>query len=143
MNHVDLRLTGASPMPCDCSAVHSRRRVVLTGGPGAGKTAVLELVRRTLCEHLVVVPEAGARGLLGAEPGADISRHLARHGVPVVLEQRDGHDAGRVLLDRARDLDADMLVMGAYSQSRVRRLIFGGVTRDILESAGLPVMMAH
>ena len=44
--------------PCPCSARHERRRVVLTGGPGAGKTAVLEIVRRTLCEHVVVLPEA-------------------------------------------------------------------------------------
>jgi predicted ATPase len=33
-------------VPCECAAVHERRRVVLTGGPGAGKTAVLELIRR-------------------------------------------------------------------------------------------------
>ena len=45
---------------CGCTAVHSRRRIVLTGGPGAGKTAVLELVRGMLCRHLRVVPEAAS-----------------------------------------------------------------------------------
>jgi len=44
--------------PCECGAGHEQRRVVLTGGPGAGKTAVLELVRRALCEHVRVLPEA-------------------------------------------------------------------------------------
>ena len=44
--------------PCSCPIQHERRRVVLTGGPGAGKTAVLELVRRTFCEHVTVLPEA-------------------------------------------------------------------------------------
>lgn len=43
---------------CPCTNTHRRRRVVLTGGPGAGKTAVLELVRRSFCAHTQVLPEA-------------------------------------------------------------------------------------
>ena len=43
---------------CTCQAHHPRRRIVLTGGPGAGKTAVLELIRRCLCCHVQVLPEA-------------------------------------------------------------------------------------
>ena len=43
---------------CACAQQHRTRRVVLTGGPGAGKTAVLEMVRRTTCRHLLVLPEA-------------------------------------------------------------------------------------
>jgi predicted ATPase len=43
---------------CECAAAHERRRVVLTGGPGAGKTAVLELIRQSFCEHVKVLPEA-------------------------------------------------------------------------------------
>ena len=45
-------------MTCDCGAGRAQRRVVLTGGPGAGKTAVLELVRRSLCAHVRVLPES-------------------------------------------------------------------------------------
>jgi predicted ATPase len=46
---------------CECSKEsHAGRFIVLTGGPGAGKTAVLELVRRTLCPHVVVLPEAAS-----------------------------------------------------------------------------------
>jgi predicted ATPase len=45
--------------PCDCTARHLPRRVVLTGGPGAGKTATLELIRRaSFCEHVDILPEA-------------------------------------------------------------------------------------
>ena len=36
---------------CGCTETHPPRRIVLTGGPGAGKTAVLEMMRKTLCEH--------------------------------------------------------------------------------------------
>ena len=43
---------------CECIAVHPLKKIVMTGGPGAGKTAVLELVRRSLCEHVHVVPAA-------------------------------------------------------------------------------------
>lgn len=43
---------------CGCTETHDRERIVLTGGPGAGKTAVLEMVRHTLCEHVLILPEA-------------------------------------------------------------------------------------
>jgi predicted ATPase len=45
---------------CPCTELHPSRRIVLTGGPGAGKTAVLEMMRKTLCEHVKVVPEAAS-----------------------------------------------------------------------------------
>jgi len=43
---------------CDCTEVHTPKRVVLTGGPGAGKTAVLELIGHFFCHHITVLPEA-------------------------------------------------------------------------------------
>jgi len=43
---------------CSCTTQHRRQRIVLTGGPGAGKTAVLELVRQEFCAHVQVLPEA-------------------------------------------------------------------------------------
>jgi nucleotide-binding universal stress UspA family protein len=93
--------------------------------------------------HLVVVAEAKIHSLLGAEPGADISRHLARHGVPVMLEQSEGSDAGAALLERARTLHADMLVMGAYGRSKISEFIFGGVTRAVLSAAELPLLLSR
>lgn len=47
-------------LDCGCNAIHQRQRIVLTGGPGAGKTAVLELARSMLCRHLRVLPESAS-----------------------------------------------------------------------------------
>lgn len=56
---------------CACTEIHPPRRIVLTGGPGAGKTAVLELMRKTLCEHVKVVPEAASVVFGGGFPRTD------------------------------------------------------------------------
>ncbi len=53
---------------CSCTHGHDGRRVVLTGGPGAGKTAVLEVLRRATCEHVVVLPEAAGLIFRGGFP---------------------------------------------------------------------------
>ena len=57
--------------PCDCRDHHARRRIVLTGGPGAGKTAVLELIRLFFCEHVKTLPEAAGIVFGGRFPRSD------------------------------------------------------------------------
>ncbi len=56
---------------CSCTAPHPRRRVVLTGGPGAGKTALLELVRQSFCAHVQVLPESASIVFGGGFPRED------------------------------------------------------------------------
>jgi nucleotide-binding universal stress UspA family protein len=92
--------------------------------------------------HLLVIAEDKASALLGADPGADISQHLARYDVPVLLEHHQGV-AGEVLLARARELDAEILVMGAYGHSKISEFIFGGATRTVLQGAELPVLLSR
>jgi nucleotide-binding universal stress UspA family protein len=81
----------------------------------------------------------------GDVPGADIALFLARHGVKVSVSQERGTDidAGSLLLSRAADLDANLMVMGAYGRSRMQELILGGATRTILQSMTMPVLMSH
>ena len=81
----------------------------------------------------------------GQLPGADISLHLARHGVKAQVEQTVSADlsVGDVLLSRAADLGADLLVMGAYGHSRLRELLLGGATRTLLGNMTIPVLMSH
>jgi nucleotide-binding universal stress UspA family protein len=80
----------------------------------------------------------------GAEPGADISLYLARHGVKVTAaRQQAGIDIGAQILSRAADSDADLIVMGGYGHSRAREIVLGGATRSLLQAMTVPVLMAH
>ena len=78
-------------------------------------------------------------------PGADIALHLARHGVKAEAASTvaDDIDVGNVLLSRAADLGADLMVMGCYGHSRMRELILGGATREVLRHMTVPVLMSH
>jgi nucleotide-binding universal stress UspA family protein len=81
----------------------------------------------------------------GDVPGADIALHLARHGVKAQIERTVSAAVpiGELLLSRAADLGADLLVMGAYGHSRARELLLGGVTRSVLAAMTIPVLMSH
>jgi nucleotide-binding universal stress UspA family protein len=78
-------------------------------------------------------------------PGADITLHLARHGVNAVADQTRGADisVGDVLLSRAADVGADLIVCGAYGHSRLREMVLGGATRHLLQHTTVPVLMSH
>jgi nucleotide-binding universal stress UspA family protein len=78
-------------------------------------------------------------------PGADIALHLARHGVSAEADHTAGLDiaVGDLLLSRAADLGADLIVMGAYGHTRVREMVLGGATRDVLHNMTVPVLMSH
>jgi nucleotide-binding universal stress UspA family protein len=76
--------------------------------------------------------------------GADIARFLARHGVAAeVLRNETEFEIGYALLELARDIGADMLVMGGYGHARFREVILGGVTQTMLTNMTMPVMMSH
>lgn len=60
---------------CECVGTHQPRKVVLTGGPGAGKTAALEVIRQEFCEHVVVLPEAAGILFAGGFPRTQHPEH--------------------------------------------------------------------
>ncbi|GJH10524.1 universal stress protein [Caballeronia novacaledonica] len=77
---------------------------------------------------------------------ADIAACIARHGVEVdIVSGASGADAsaGDILLSRAADLGADLVVMGGYGHARWRELVLGGATRTFLQSMTVPVLMSH
>ncbi|MDB5364972.1 MAG: putative universal stress protein UspA and related nucleotide-binding protein [Rhodospirillales bacterium] len=81
-------------------------------------------------------------GMTRAPPVPQI---LVTHGIEaeVILVGSDILPIRAALLHQARVLSADLLIMGAYAHSRVREMIFGGVTRHVLAEADLPVLMRH
>ena len=82
--------------PCPCTEPHQRRRVVLTGGPGAGKTAVLELIRQAFCEHVRVLPESAGILFGGGFPRGDIPALLRPGQRAIFFTQRELEGAGEV-----------------------------------------------
>ncbi len=81
----------------------------------------------------------------GSVAGADLAAALDRHGVKVTLSTAHANDlsVSAVIENRLADLSIDLLVMGAYSHSRLRETIFGGVTRTLLESMTTPTLMSR
>lgn len=92
--------------------------------------------------QVVVIPDERTERLQGQEPGMDICTHLSRHGVSVTLERLEGDDAGELLLEHCRRVDADMLVVGACSRMKISEHIFGGVTRTVFRMANIPILVS-
>ena len=92
---------------------------------------------------MVVNPVTDLPGI-GDLPGADIAQHLARHGVKAEADHVESDlKPGEMLLSRAADLGADLMVMGAYGHARWREIMLGGVTDHMLNHMTVPVLMSH
>lgn len=93
----------------------------------------------------VVIIDPPKHGPERSDPGGQLSQFLARHGIRAELSvlSKTMPRMADVLLRHAADIDADMIVMGAYSHSRFRESILGGATRNMLEIAELPLFLAH
>lgn len=84
------------------------------------------------------------------QPGAQhsvnaLAEHLRRHGVEARPEAMPVADAwpARIILDRVNELNANLLVMGAFSRSRLREVWFGGVSTELLHAVKIPVLTSH
>jgi nucleotide-binding universal stress UspA family protein len=102
----------------------------------------MPFLTRAKAVEIVAVNEAGTSDEV---PGADLVHHLGHHGVTAEIKQivAPDADAASLLLSHAADCAADFMVMGGYGHSRLREFILGGVTRTMLESMTIPVLMSH
>jgi nucleotide-binding universal stress UspA family protein len=100
------------------------------------------LTRARNVEILVVIAE---RDKSGEITGTNMARHLARHGVKVEIKRlaAGNTDVQAAILSHATDVGADFMILGGYGHSRLREFILGGVTRSILASMPVPVLMSH
>jgi nucleotide-binding universal stress UspA family protein len=104
----------------------------------AAKALVLEQAKKV---RIVSITTGAKQG----PEASEIAENLRWHGIKadIVELSPDYRSVGEVLLAEADAIHADLLVMGAFSQSRLRQMILGGVTRYVFEHARLPVLMAH
>ena len=95
-------------------------------------------------DRVTVLTVIGGTGVPG--PSAEqLIRYLQRNGIvaePLRVEL-DGRSTGKAILATAKSLGCDLLIKGAYTQSRLRQMIFGGATQHVLANAALPVLLAH
>ena len=107
------------------------------------RTVALAMPLLAHAEAVTVVSVEGW-GIPGPS-GEQLCGHLVRNGISATERTVDsaGRPPGEAVLDHCTTLGADLLVKGAYTQSRLRQLIFGGATRHIMMNARIPVILAH
>ncbi|MDE2156309.1 MAG: universal stress protein [Xanthomonadaceae bacterium] len=121
------------------------RVLIAWNGSGEAADAIKAALPLLRMAGTVRVLDGEIEGLPGvAPPPLPLRQWLSRQGVEVEWQAfHDRSDVGRALLDSARSMDAELLVMGAWGHSRISELILGGATRQVLEQTHLPLLLAH
>lgn len=136
-------------MPGNGASAPDFKRIVIAWD--AGRTAAravhdaLPFLKAAEAVSLTLIDPKAGSGRYGDEPGADIARQIARHGIEVSVDRLPamGKAVAECILSHATDCGAGMIVMGGYGHSKLSEQIFGGVTRDMLRATELPVLMSH
>ena len=122
----------------------------LADAPGIEKSAYVVRANASFSRGALDVTDASVLGIDPDDrthtPGTDICAHLARHGVTAEARRAVSTtdiDACNALLNALADDGAGLLVMGAYGRHRMRELLLGGMTRDVLRHMTVPVLMSH
>ena len=94
-------------------------------------------------EDIVILSVNG--GVASGPDGDQLSKYLSARGIMSQHKTIDTSDSsvGKAILQFAEDWKCDLLVKGAYTQSRLRQLVFGGPTRQIIENSSIPTLFSH
>jgi len=128
--------------PAAAASIGARAIVAWNGSAQAARVVAAALPILRKAEQVTVVTV----GEISRSPAAtDLVAYLGRHDVRATHEAiaADHAPVGATLLKHAKQIQADLLIMGAYGHSRLREMILGGATRDVLGVADLPLFMAH
>ena len=117
--------------------------IAWNGSTEQARTTALAMPLLKQATQVVVLTVQG--GTVPGPSGEELARYLDRNGVAseAITVQPGSRSTGEAILAQAAALQSDLLIKGAYTQSRLRQMIFGGATRHILANASLPVLMAH
>lgn len=115
------------------------------GSRGAARAVHDSMPFLRQAEAVHVVSITSDKELPASPSTQDLVQHLAHHGITASAHAEDakGQDAGAALVRVTRTLGGELLVMGAYGQSKIREFVLGGATRTILTSAAVPVLLSH
>lgn len=137
-------------VPPHCDVALPPRHVVVGWRPSREATRALHdglpLLLSAETVDVVMVEPAGAEPDEEEDlPGMDVVAHLARHGIAAnrVVREPLGRSVGSVLLEHAQQSQAQLIIAGGYGHSRLREWAMGGVTRELLNNATLPVLYSH
>jgi nucleotide-binding universal stress UspA family protein len=108
-------------------------------------TAAMPILANAKHVTIVSLSENAADDEIDVASAENVARHLKWHGIEanVRMSYSPALPASTKIEEIAVDLNADLLVMGAYGHSRVREIVFGGVTRDMLANCAIPLLMMH
>jgi len=118
--------------------------IAWNGSTEQARTTAFAMPLLRLAERVTICTVVGAT--VAGPTGEEMARTLTLNGIaaePITLAASKGSAAGEAILVKASELGCDLIVKGAYTQSRLRQMIFGGTTRHILAHATIPVLMAH
>jgi len=146
-----LLLSGGAPLlviPNDWQGGAIGRKVLIAwNGSREARRAVSDAIALLVGADsvIVLVIDAAERRAHGEEPGADLAAQLARHGVHVgvLAKKSNGMPVAELILRTAAEIEADLLVFGAYSHPRARELLLGGATRTLLTRMPVPVFVSR
>jgi len=127
------------------TAIGSRVAIAWNGSAEAARAVgwAMPILQRAEAVTILAVSEHPDRSV--DAPTGELAAYLAWNGVTATtqLAQANAAHAGDELLRQATNAGADLLVMGAYTHSRLRQLILGGVTRHVIGKAPMHVLMCH
>lgn len=136
-------------VPEGSTATLPPKRVVIAWKPTREASRAIAdampLLRMADTVNVVVIDPVVGESAHGGEPGADIAAHLARHGLKVEVETRPSMNfsVAYAVLQHARTVGADLVIAGGYGHSRLREALLGGTTRELLQTAHVPVLFSH
>jgi len=132
---------GAHRIPCE------KAMIAWDGTPAATRAVhdvlpMLECIQQVI---ILVVQEGKAKTASGELLADDLASHLKRHGVNAEVKRvmAGTFDVPTVILNEIADNDIDLLIMGGYGTPSLKQKLFGGVTRSLLSSMIVPVVMSH
>ncbi|HWL67269.1 MAG TPA: universal stress protein [Geminicoccus sp.] len=120
-------------------------RILISWNGSTETSRTIALAMPFLDRAKSVIVHTVEKGTVPGPSGESLARMLERRGLHVEVVNHAGDDrpVGKVTLDEAQRMGADLIVKGAYTQSRLRQMIFGGATSYILANVEVPVLMSH